>query len=66
MDLERLINELCAERTRLDAAILALEKAATGLPKRRGRPPKWMARIRMDGRSEASKPVPREKEEAAQ
>jgi chorismate mutase len=46
MDLDRLISELHAERMRLDAAIAALERAAASTMKRRGRPPKWLVRVR--------------------
>ena len=43
MDLQKMIAELQAERTRLDEAILALERlVASKGSKRRGRPPKWM------------------------
>ncbi len=45
MDLEKLINELKVERDGLLAAIDALERLAAG-GKRRGRPPKWLARVR--------------------
>lgn len=55
MDLDRLISELYAERMRLDAAIAALERAAAGVRKRRGRPPKWMAKVRAAGANEGSK-----------
>ena len=43
MDLQRMIAELKAEKTRLDEAILALERLSTGKLRRRGRPPRWMA-----------------------
>jgi hypothetical protein len=49
MDLDRLISELHAERTKLDAAIEALGRIAAG--NWRGRPPKWLAKIR-DGEIE--------------
>ena len=38
MDLRRMIAELRAEKTRLDEAILALERLAAGKLRRRGRP----------------------------
>jgi hypothetical protein len=56
MDIDKLIGELYAERMRLDAAIAALERAAAGGRKRRGRPPKWLAQIRAVGGSEDPKP----------
>ena len=43
MDLQRMIAELKAEKTRLDEAILALERLSTGKLRRRGRPPRWIA-----------------------
>ena len=45
MDLDKLIAELKQERDSLLAAIAALEQLAAG-GKRRGRPPKWLARVR--------------------
>lgn len=42
MDLDKVLAELHAERTRLDAAILSLEKLQQQSP-RRGRPPKALA-----------------------
>ena len=39
MDLRRMIAELRAEKTRLDEAILALERLAAGKLRRRGPPP---------------------------
>jgi hypothetical protein len=55
MDLEKLIAELYAERARLDAAISALERAIAGGHKRRGRPPKWLAKAR-EGKGKEPKP----------
>ncbi|HEY6987030.1 MAG TPA: hypothetical protein VH369_01525 [Bryobacteraceae bacterium] len=43
MDLQRMIAELKAEKTRLDEAILALERLSAGKLRRRGRPPRWVA-----------------------
>ena len=42
MDLRRMIAELKAEKTRLDEAILALERLSAGKLRRRGRPPHWV------------------------
>jgi hypothetical protein len=42
MDLRRMIAELKAEKTRLDEAILALERLSAGNLRRRGRPPQWV------------------------
>ena len=38
MDLSKMIAELEAEKTRLDEAILALERLSAGKVRRRGRP----------------------------
>lgn len=40
MDIKNLVNQLRAERTRIDQAIGALERLAPGSRPRRGRPPK--------------------------
>ena len=37
-----MIAELKAEKTRLDEAILALERLSAGKLRRRGRPPHWV------------------------
>jgi hypothetical protein len=42
MDLDRILEEMHAERERLDVSIRAIEMFAAAGPKRRGRPPKWM------------------------
>jgi len=41
MDILRIIAELREERTRIDEAIVALEKIALQQKPRRGRPPGW-------------------------
>ncbi len=38
-----MIAELEAERSRLDHAIIALERLSAGKARRRGRPPRWLA-----------------------
>jgi hypothetical protein len=43
MDLHKMITELQAEKTRLDEAIVALERLSAGKLRRRGRPPRWIA-----------------------
>ena len=45
MDLQKMIAGLKQERDSLLAAIEALERLAAG-GKRRGRPPKWLVRVR--------------------
>ena len=43
MDLNRIIQDLKAERDVLAAAIECLERLATGRGRKRGRPPKWLS-----------------------
>lgn len=43
MDITKMIAELHEERDHVDEAILVLSRLAAGAPKRRGRPPKWLA-----------------------
>ena len=38
-----MLADLRQEREQIDEAIIALERLARGLGKRRGRPPAWMA-----------------------
>jgi hypothetical protein len=38
-----MLSELRSERQRIEEAILVLERLAASGPRRRGRPPKWMA-----------------------
>src|SRR5260370_39186426 len=45
MDLTKALAELHEERSRIDEAILMFARLAAGAPKRRGRPPKWMAEL---------------------
>jgi len=45
MDINATLEELIAERGRLDETILALERIAAGRGKRRGRPPLWMRAV---------------------
>jgi hypothetical protein len=42
VDLNRIIQELKAERDVLVAAIESLERLAAGRARKRGRPPKWL------------------------
>ena len=46
-----MVAELHAERQRVNEAILAIERVALTLGKRRGRPPKWMAAVDNQGRA---------------
>jgi len=43
MDVLKALAELHAEQSRLEEAILVLERLLRRQPKRRGRPPKWMS-----------------------
>ena len=43
MDLNRIIQDLKAERDVLAAAIESLERLAAGRGRKRGRPPKWLS-----------------------
>jgi hypothetical protein len=43
MDLNRIIQDLKAERDVLAAAIECLERLVAGRVKKRGRPPKWLS-----------------------
>jgi hypothetical protein len=43
MDILKMLSDLRQEREQIDEAIIALERLARGLGKRRGRPPAWMA-----------------------
>ena len=51
MDLNRIIQDLKAERDVLAAAIECLERLATGRGRKRGRPPNWLS-----GRGEVKQP----------
>jgi hypothetical protein len=46
MDLWMILAELQDERTRIEEAIVALERLTLGHGKRRGRPPAWMAALK--------------------
>jgi hypothetical protein len=55
MNLQKMITELRAEKSRLDDAILALERLSLTNPKRRGRPPHWLKEQMMVSSEEAAK-----------
>jgi len=46
MDLWKILAELQEERTRIEEAIVALERLTLGQGKRRGRPPTWIAALK--------------------
>ncbi len=52
MNLQRMIAELQAEKSRLDSAIMALERLSASHPKRRGRPPRWLKQAEETARKE--------------
>jgi hypothetical protein len=60
MNINRMLEELRAERDQLNEAILVLERMAVGRGKRRGRPPAWMTEIKQRGRPKGSKNKPKE------
>jgi hypothetical protein len=43
MDLNSILDQLRQQRDHVDESIAALERIATGMGRRRGRPPKWMS-----------------------
>jgi hypothetical protein len=43
MDLEKIIAQLRVERDRISETIVALERLAAEQPRKRGRPPVWLA-----------------------
>jgi len=48
MDFTKLLAELKSERERVEQAIIVLERLGGRTGKRRGRPPKWLARVHVD------------------
>ena len=46
VDLTRMLAQLRTEREQLEEAILALERLAQKTTKRRGRPPKWISKLK--------------------
>jgi hypothetical protein len=55
MEIEKMLAELRAERDRLAEAIITLERLAVGRGRRRGRPPKWMTKVKRRERAKGSK-----------
>jgi hypothetical protein len=55
MEIQKMLAELRAERDQLNEAIITLERLAAGRDKRRGRPPKWMAAVKLRGRPRGTK-----------
>jgi hypothetical protein len=54
-DLDKAIAELREEFERIQEALAALERLAAGGRKRRGRPPKWLSRVRSSESSGSSR-----------
>jgi len=54
MDVAKILEELKAERLRIESAIESLERLALGR-RRRGRPPGWMTEAKRRGRPPGSK-----------
>ena len=46
MDLRQTLNELRAERDRIEFAIMTFERLAASGGRRRGRPPAWMTALK--------------------
>lgn len=55
MDILKMLAELRGESARLDELILAAERYARGMGRRRGRPPAWMKEGKRRGRPPGSK-----------
>ncbi|MGA2184700.1 MAG: hypothetical protein ABSH47_16900 [Bryobacteraceae bacterium] len=43
MDINKILEELRAEREQVEMAIISLERLGAARGKRRGRPPKWLS-----------------------
>jgi hypothetical protein len=54
MDLNRVIQELQAERRLIEEAIIVLERLAEGKIRRRGRPPAWLSRLKAQQQEQPS------------
>jgi hypothetical protein len=59
MDINKMLEELRAEREHVEEAIIVLERLARGQGKRRGRPPAWMTTVKRRGRPPGSKNKPK-------
>jgi hypothetical protein len=58
MDILKMLAELRAEHSRLEEAIMTLERLARGQGKRRGRPPNWMKAAGNVPQTRGTLPVP--------
>ena len=59
MNINKMLEDMRAERGMVDEAILALERLANRSGKRRGRPPKWMSRAKRGEHPQGSKNKPK-------
>ena len=48
MDILKMLGELRQQRDRLEEAIIVIERLAAHGGKRRGRPPKWMQKVKAE------------------
>jgi hypothetical protein len=55
MYVAKILDDLKAERLRIESAIESLERLELGRARRRGRPPGWMTEARRRGRPPGSK-----------
>lgn len=53
MNYLQILDELRGERDMVDHAIAVLEQLQVGAPRRRGRPPRWLAERKREGASQA-------------
>lgn len=61
MDVLQMLAEMRRELTRIEEAIIVLERLAQGQGKRRGRPPAWMAAAKQRGQPAGGTNKPRNK-----
>jgi hypothetical protein len=47
MDIMKMLSDVRTEREQIGEAIIVLERLAAGSQKRRGRPPAWMAAVKV-------------------
>ena len=57
MNYLQILDELRGERDMVDHAIAVLERLQVGAPRRRGRPPRWLAERKKEAGAGASAPV---------
>jgi hypothetical protein len=57
MDLPKILGLLREELSNLNEAIVTLERMQMTLPRRRGRPPRWLTEAKRPAKSKAKKEV---------